>query len=413
MTRPGVAATLAAVMGATLLLPWERLDPAVSRFYYAPPVPHGSWQDPRWIPWGVLAHLTTFVAIGLALAGVVRLVRALAAPAPGAGAPSAAARPAIVLLLGLALGPGLLVNVILKDHWHRPRPRQTLGLGGDFAYVPPFRIGPVGKSFPCGHSAVGFACVALAGFVDARRRQVRIAVVAAALLLGAILGLGRVATGAHFVSDVVWSALLTCAVVLAVDAAVDWSARRRPAERFSSRSRSDAEAPAARWPGRAVAVAAAGTAALATALLCFPFRREAAAHAFPIPDSGGTLDLRVEVGHARLLFEPPGAAVLTVESRHDGFGVPWGRIEEKTEAGAALVRYRLGGRGWFADLEGTTILKVPADAVKQVEIEVADGHLTLIDESAGAALPAIRCLIRQGALRLRGLSGDQLELIAH
>lgn len=385
MTRRAMLATLAVAAGGTLLLPWERIDPAVSRLYYAPAVPHGPWQDPRWMPWGALAHVTTFVAIGLALAGLASLGRGRT-------------RAGIVLLLGLALGPGLLVNVILKDHWHRPRPRQTLGIGGDFAYVPPLRIGPVGKSFPCGHAAVGFACITLAGLVDARRRGARLAVVAAALLLGAILGLGRVATGAHFASDVVWSALLTFAVFLAVDVAV---------ERLSSRARLPGDVPVSGTPGRAVVIAAIGVAAIASALLCFPFRQEAAPHSLPIPDSGGTLELRVGVGHARLIFEPPGVAVLTVESHHDGFGVPWGRIEETMTAAG----YRLGWRGWFADLEGTTILKVPAGTVGRVEIEVTDGHLTLIDESGGAALPAIGCDIRENALRLRGVRRDQLELI--
>jgi membrane-associated phospholipid phosphatase len=328
-------------------------------------------------------------------------------------------RPAIVILLGLAIGPGLLVNVVLKDHWHRPRPRQTLGLGGDFTYVPPFRIGPVGKSFPCGHSAIGFACVALAALVETRRARVRGAVVASALALGALLGLGRVATGAHFVSDVVWSGVLTCGSVLFAA----WVAGR-----ISTTS-------ALPWPGAEVSarrrvrrgwVVTGGLAALgalASALLCFPFRHDAEPHLFPLSAGAGTeLDVRIEVGHARLILVPPGAAALSVESRHDGFGVPWGGIDESlwagpaapgaANAGAVTTNYRLAPRGWFADLEGTTILRVPAGSVARIEIDVADGHLTVDDESGGAALPAIVCRIRRDALRLRGpLRRDQLEVV--
>jgi lipid A 4'-phosphatase len=143
VTSRRAVAVLLFVAGIALVLPWGRIDPAVSRFFYRPATPNGPWQEAAPVPWGLLAHLTTWVALALALAGMGLLLRAR-----GAG------RPALVILLGLALGPGLLVNVILKDHCHRPRPRQTLGLGGDFTYVAPFHLGPVGKSFPCGHSAV-------------------------------------------------------------------------------------------------------------------------------------------------------------------------------------------------------------------------------------------------------------------
>jgi membrane-associated PAP2 superfamily phosphatase len=411
VSRPrAAAAALALAAGVALLLPWERIDPAVSRLFYRPEFPHGPWQPAAPYPWGALAQMTTLLAIALALTGVALLIAALW----GRGRPSA--RPALLILLGLALGPGLLVNVLLKDHWHRPRPRQTLGLGGDFTYVAPFRIGPVGKSFPCGHSAVGFACVALAAVVDERRRRARPVVVGGALALGALLGLGRVATGAHFASDVLWSGILTCGTVFLVDRALRFLPSRPP---------DAAEARRSHRTGRLlVAGGVVAVAALASALLCFPFLRAAAPHTFPIP-SGPTakLDVRIEVGHAQLVIVPPGEAVLTVESRHDGFGAPWGRIDESMHADPAertglarpletAVHYRLAPRGWFADLEGTTILRLPAGTVGRAEITVVDGHLTLDDESGGAALPAIVCRIRRDALRLRGnLRRDQIEVV--
>jgi len=384
VTSRRAGAVLISVAGIALLLPWGRIDPAVSRLFYRPATPNGPWQEAAPVPWGLLAHLTTWVAVALALAGMGLLLRA-----------RGSARPALVILLGLALGPGLLVNVILKDHCHRPRPRQTLGLGGDFTYVAPFHIGPVGKSFPCGHSAVGFACVALAGVVEARRRGARRAVVAGSLALGALLGLGRIATGAHFASDVLWSGILTCGTVVLVDGAL----ARAPSRAGAS--------------SRLLAGGLIAAAALLTAGLCFPFRHDAAPHALAIPAGPATmLEARIEVGHARLVVVPPGAATLSVESHHDGFGVPWGRIEESIRQDGATARYRLAPRGWFADLEGTTILSVPAASVGGVSIFVEDGHLTVDDESGGAALPTIHCDIRRDALRLRGnLRRDQLEVV--
>jgi membrane-associated PAP2 superfamily phosphatase len=399
VTRRAAAATparvawaaLALAAGTALLLPWRAIDPAVSRFFYRPETPGGPWQVPALLPWGFLALLPPWIAATLVAAGLALL----------AGSPSRR-RAAMVLLLALALGPGLVVNALLKDHWHRPRPRQTSGLGGDFEYVAPFRIGPVGKSFPCGHSAVGFAAAALALAAAERRRRITLA--AGGVLLGSVLGLGRIATGAHFLSDVVWSGLLTGAVIVLVDAVL-------PEE--------GAETRGARWrTDRRVLVplgAATALAAIASVLLLFPFRRnEAERPVAPLPGTGWELDIQVGVGHARLLLEPSGMDGLVVSSRHDGFGVPWGRIEEslQVDEGSRRVTWRLEPAGWFADLEGTTILRISAAAAARVTIEVADGHLTLIDATGGAALPHLTCRIRRDALRLRGLRPDQVEVVA-
>jgi len=404
MTSRRAAAALLVAAGIALVLPWTRVDPAVSRFFYRPATPSGPWQDAAPLPWGFLAGLTTWVALALAVAGIGLAIRARRARRSDPATSRRSMQSALVVLLGLALGPGILVNVILKDHCHRPRPRQTLGLGGDFTYVAPMHIGPVGKSFPCGHSAVGFACIALAGVVEARRRGVRAAIVAGSLLLGTLLGLGRIATGAHFASDVLWSGILTCGTVLLVEAALArWSARRTmqgglpaPARRVS-------------WlvGGSVLVVAAMGT-----ALLCYPFRHDAAPHALAVPaGTGTTLEARVEVGHARVILVPPNETILTVESHHDGFGVPWGRIDESIRQEGGTARYRLAPGGWFADLEGTTILRVPASSVARVSIFVEDGHLTVDDESGGSPLPGIACNIRRDALRLRGVRRDQLEIV--
>lgn len=47
-----------------------------------------------------------------------------------------AGRAALFLVATLALGPGLLVNVALKDHWGRPRPIDIAQLGGTEHFVP-------------------------------------------------------------------------------------------------------------------------------------------------------------------------------------------------------------------------------------------------------------------------------------
>lgn len=73
-----------------------------------------------------------------------------------------------------------------------------------------------GKSFPCGHSSAGFALSIF--FFLFRKTRPRLAwlFLALALVYGGALGLARMVVGAHFASDVVWSALLVIAVNVVV-----------------------------------------------------------------------------------------------------------------------------------------------------------------------------------------------------
>jgi lipid A 4'-phosphatase len=108
---------------------------------------------------------------------------------------------AVFALLALALGPGLLVNTVLKDHWGRPRPAQIAQFGGSGSYVPallPSRQCDHNCSFVSGHAAAGFFLITGAWIWPRRKLQWRIAGIAA----GSLIGLARIAQGGHFFSDV-------------------------------------------------------------------------------------------------------------------------------------------------------------------------------------------------------------------
>jgi lipid A 4'-phosphatase len=120
-------------------------------------------------------------------------------------------RAAVYLLLALALGPGLLVNAALKDHWGRARPSQVTEFGGHQDFTP--ALVPADQcqrncSFPAGHPSIAFYFVSFAFLAAPRRRP---AAIGAALAGGALVGAARLAQGGHFLSDVVFSGLLVCA----------------------------------------------------------------------------------------------------------------------------------------------------------------------------------------------------------
>ena len=110
--------------------------------------------------------------------------------------------------LMLALGPGLLVNGIVKPCWGRPRPHGTIPFGGTQQYVPvgDMGSGTNGASFPSGHASMGFYLMAPAFVLYRRRPGLAAMFVALGLAGGIIMGLARIVAGSHFASDVFWSA---------------------------------------------------------------------------------------------------------------------------------------------------------------------------------------------------------------
>ena len=120
----------------------------------------------------------------------------------------------LIFLLGLCvLGPGLMVNLVFKDHWERPRPRQTMEFGGDKNFESPFTPAfncSQCRSFVSGHASVGFYFFGLALLARDRRWLL------APALTGAVIGAVRIVQGAHFLSDVLFSGWIVwfCSILL-------------------------------------------------------------------------------------------------------------------------------------------------------------------------------------------------------
>lgn len=119
------------------------------------------------------------------------------------------------ILLGLAVGPGLVVNTLFKDNWGRARPAHLDQFEGDKEFSPALVMADQcvsNCSFVSGDAAVAFYLAALA-FVFPRRaaRWLR-----RGIAFGLVIGMFRIGQGGHFVSDV-WFAgvftLLTTALI--------------------------------------------------------------------------------------------------------------------------------------------------------------------------------------------------------
>lgn len=121
---------------------------------------------------------------------------------------------AALLVLTMAIGSGLIVHTLLKDHWGRPRPKQVIEFGGIQEFRPYYKpnffhqVQP-SKSFPCGHCSMGFYFFALA-IVGWRmhKRWLYILGMILAWTLGITLSFLRLAQGGHFFTDLLFSALI-------------------------------------------------------------------------------------------------------------------------------------------------------------------------------------------------------------
>lgn len=116
------------------------------------------------------------------------------------------------LLSSLVLGPGLLVNSLLKEHWGRARPTTTTIFGGSKDFAPALMISDqcTGNcSFVSGHVALAFWAVSFVSLSPPLWRRFLMIIT---VLYGCLVGFVRIAQGSHFLSDVVFAAVLVICV---------------------------------------------------------------------------------------------------------------------------------------------------------------------------------------------------------
>lgn len=208
MIRAGLisSAVLAVAVGVVFAL-WPELDLMAARYFhvgervFAGATPAGDWARR-------VGYLTPFaILIGAFAIHFFRRRKGVADPRP-------AGRTLLFLALSMALAPGLMANLIFKDHWHRPRPAQVVEFGGTMEFRPWYRMDGACKrncSFVSGEGSSAFWTLAPAMMAPP---PVRPFAAAAALAFGVSVSALRMAFGGHFLSDTIFAALFTILIVL-------------------------------------------------------------------------------------------------------------------------------------------------------------------------------------------------------
>jgi len=193
--------TLLALAGITTPLFWlTDIDYQVAALFYRPDAGVEAWPWRHGRLWDYLFRYAEIFAAAIAVGALLLAIAAYVVPKLMKWQ-----RPAIYIMLVIALGPGLVVNLVFKDHWGRPRPVHISEFGGRHEYIPPLQIGHTGeKSFPCGHCSVGYMFFAL--YFLSRRRKVFYFTLT--MLFAVLMALTRMTAGGHFLSDILWSGYL-------------------------------------------------------------------------------------------------------------------------------------------------------------------------------------------------------------
>jgi len=361
------------------------LDIDAARAFYRPPAAD-HWPLASERPWSVLYRLAPPLTVALVLGALGWLIAALLSRN------DRWRRDATFVLLSVALGPGLIINAGFKDHWHRPRPRDVVQFAGPLHYVPAPLHGQGGASFPCGHCSVGFAYGLGFWIWRSRRRAWARISLATGIAAGAALGLGRMAAGAHFLSDIVWSALLTFTVAHLLYYHV---------LRIPQHLAQDAAAPGPRGAPRAALrwgtlLAAGGAAAVLGALLVAP-------HGGPLSQE---FDLRTLAHPARVfqvtaraadiqlvVIDAPAPAHMSTSSvvvtgELHGFGLPTSVLASgfRFEPATETLAYAIEQRGWFTDLSGAVTIDLPLERFGRIVVALDRGDIKVIDLTHSGAV---------------------------
>jgi membrane-associated PAP2 superfamily phosphatase len=193
----------------TLLFRYTRLDIRLEQYFYSP---EKGWALQYRPFWDFIYRFGIFPGYIMAFCGLIMISVSYWNPKY-----IKFRKASLVLVFTIIVGPGIIANLVLKDHAGRPRPREITEFGGTDKFLCVCELGKntEGKSFPCGHCTMGFYLAIPWLFYRNRKKILAWSFLLTGISYGLLIGIARMMAGGHFASDVIWAGGITWAVALA------------------------------------------------------------------------------------------------------------------------------------------------------------------------------------------------------
>lgn len=197
-TRYWGSITAALLFASFLPVIFPDIDLYVSGLFYNP---QEGFNHSRFLD--IIHHIGPYVVLGVAVCISVILYFKKIIPVKG-----------VLFIAGnFILGPGIIINGVLKEYFGRARPHHIEQFGGHAHFTPALMVAYQCNhncSFSSGDPSVGFSLIAFALLLPSKRLSLTVI----AFGIGTALGAMRIVQGGHFLSDVLFTALISVVTAL-------------------------------------------------------------------------------------------------------------------------------------------------------------------------------------------------------
>lgn len=289
---------------------------------------------------------------------------------------------AVYILLVILLGSGFFINAVFKPYWGRPRPREVIELGGQHPYrhfyLPDF--GAQGKSFPCGHCSVGFSYGLFYWVFKRRRPKLAVLSLLGSLFFGAMMGVGRIAAGGHFFSDVVFAGLIvywSCYWLYYKGLKIPQREEQKELGKDSGQLKIFTLLEN-KSPASLAIYSVLGVLILMILLMASPFNKPVS---LEVKDSSiQKIVLKIDQATVKIVLAEEQVELLKLSGEAKGFGFPGNKVKSECESLQNEVQCRVFKKGFFSDYESSLIVSINPLKIKELRIDLKKGEFINLEQ---------------------------------
>lgn len=228
-------------------------------------------------------------------------------------------------------------------------------------------------SFPSGHASVGFMLSAFF-LIWMRSCPLRAwAALVGALAFGGLLGLGRMVAGDHFLSDVIWSAVIVYGIALVLYYLVFRIPQREDSAREADEPAAELKHPVFVAVGYAIVAAVM----LIGVLLATPVHqnRDSFVRAEDYDPMPRTLQLVADTADVIVYWHDPDKPLAHIKLRARGFGLPGNRVDSALSLEDGLLNYEMNHSGIYTEKDTQLVVAVVYTEWDRIIVRVESGDI--------------------------------------